>query len=134
MAELAPLFELHYQEIAHFKDIPLAVDVPRYLAIEAQGALRVYVARVTGVAVGYAFYIVNHNLHYSGSLQAAQDVIFINLAARGFGQQFIRWCDDQLHADGVQVVTHHVKAAHNFGPMLERIGYELVDLIYARRL
>ena len=134
MAELMPLFELHYLEIAHYKDIPLEIDVARYLAIEAQNALRFYVARVAGKSVGYAIYIVNYNLHYMGSLQAAQDVIFIEPVQRGFGQQFIQWCDDRLHDDGVQVVAHHIKAAHNFGPMLERMGYELVDLIYSRRL
>jgi hypothetical protein len=50
------------------------------------------------------------------------------------GGRFIKWCDEQLRAEGVAVVYHHIKAAHNFGPMLERFGYELVDLIYSRRL
>jgi N-acetylglutamate synthase-like GNAT family acetyltransferase len=52
----------------------------------------------------------------------------------GAGPDLIRYCDEQLRADGCQAVYHHVKAAHNFGPLLKRMGYELVDLIYAKRL
>jgi hypothetical protein len=40
----------------------------------------------------------------------------------------------RLALEGIQVVYHHVKAAHNFGKMLERMDYKLVDLIYAKRL
>jgi hypothetical protein len=46
----------------------------------------------------------------------------------------IRYADMQLKEDGVQVVYHHSKVAHNIGPLLERMGYEAVDLIYAKRL
>ena len=52
----------------------------------------------------------------------------------GAGERFIRYCDEQLRAQGVQAVYHHVKAKQSFGPTLTRQGYELVDLIYAKRL
>jgi hypothetical protein len=32
------------------------------------------------------------------------------------------------------VVFQHVKTAHDFGPLLERIGYTLVEKVYARRV
>jgi hypothetical protein len=31
-------------------------------------------------------------------------------------------------------VFQRTKAKHNFGNLLEALGYELVDLVYARRL
>lgn len=138
--ELEPLLVAHYQEVAHYKDIPLAPDFERYFAIEAVDRFRVYTARTRheaedegGKLVGYAAYFVDKHLHYMGHVFAVQDVIFIAPEARGDGKSFIAWCDDQLKADGVNVVTQHVKAAHNFGPMLERMGYELMDLIYTRK-
>ena len=67
-------------------------------------------------------------------LYAVQDIVFIDPECRGGGFKFIRWCDEQLRELGVNVVTHHIKAAHNFGPALERMGYTLQDLIYSRRL
>lgn len=138
--EMKPLLEKHFKEIAHYQDIPLDPAIEQYIGMEKAGALRVYTARefVNGqeMLVGYCIFFVRHNLHYRSSLQAAQDIIFIHPAFRhaGFGAKFISFCDDELRKEGVQVVYHHVKQAHNFGPLLERIGYQLVDLIYGRRL
>lgn len=133
--EVMPLLEKHYHEIAHYKDIDLDPDIEQYLKLEEIGAIRCFIARdELEVMVGYAVYFIRHNIHYKSSLQALQDVIYIDPERRGFGAQFILWCDEQLKAEGVQIVYHHVKNAHNFGPMLERLGYRLVDLIYTRRL
>lgn len=130
-----PLLEKHYHEIAHYKDIELDPDFEQYEKLEQIGALRMFIARdEQEFIVGYAVYFIRHNIHYKSSLQALQDVLFIDPDKRGFGAKFILWCDQQLKAEGVQIVYHHVKSAHNFGAMLERIGYRLVDLIYTRRL
>ncbi len=135
-AEMKPLFSEHWEEVAHYKDIPEEMDLNLYLKLEIENKLRVFTARTedTNELVGYCFFFVVTNPHYKSSLQAKQDIVFIRKKNRGFGLQFISWCDEQLRYDRVQAVYHHVKAAHNFGPMLERLGYELVDFIYARRL
>lgn len=134
--ELKPLLELHWREIAHYLDIPLDVDEAFYRGVDAAGALRIFTVRAGGALVGYAVFFVKHNPHYQGSLQAVQDVLFLHPAFRNgsVGARLIRHADEQLRDEGVQAVYHHVKRAHNFGPLLERMGYELVDLIYARRL
>lgn len=134
IGEIQPLAERHWSEIAHFKDIPLAVDWDAFLAADKAGGLRLFTARAAGLMVGYAVFFVRRNGHYSGSFQASQDVIFIAPEHRGFGRKFIDWCDSQLRDEGVQVVSHHVKVAHNWGAMLESLGYEMVDVIYQRRL
>lgn len=133
--EMYPLFEEHYEEIAHFKDIPLKPDVELYLKSQDIGLLRVFTARKEdNEMVGYNVFFTKHNGHYKDSLNASQDIIFVRKAQRGFGLKFIEWCDEQLRNEGVDVVYHHVKAAHNFGPKLEKQGYVLVDLIYAKKL
>lgn len=136
-AEIMPLLEKHYLEIAHYQDIKLEPDFEQYAKIEDCGLLRTFTARDDqGVMVGYAVFFVKSNLHYKSSKQAVQDVIYIERSRRGagIGKEFIQWCDEQLKADGCQVVYHHIKDKHNFGPMLETMGYQLVDLIYGRRL
>lgn len=135
--ELAPLNAAHWEEIAHWKDIKLKVDRARYLAMEQAGATRTYTVRdESSKLVGYAVFFLVYNAHYADSYQALQDVIFLLPEYRKhyFGARFIDWCDTQLRGEGAQLSMHHVKVAHNFGPLLERLGYELVDLIYARRL
>lgn len=136
IAEMMPLLERHFEEISANQDIPLEVDRDGYQKLQDLGTLRIFTARKQGQLIGYSVYFIHHNLHYKSSLQAVQDVLFIDKEHRKgtVGGHLIKWCDNQLRSEGVQVVYHHVKAAHNFGPLLERIGYKLVDLIYARRL
>lgn len=131
-----PLLAAHWREIAHYVDIPLNPDRAVYDASQSAGILHFYTARDDeNTLVGYASFFVRPNPHYAQSIQAAQDVIYVAPWARGkTGARFIQWIDSQLTDAGVQAVYHHVKAAHDFGPLLERMGYELVDKIYARRL
>lgn len=134
--EIQPLLARHALEVAHFKDIPLNPDENLYYAMEEKGLARVYTARLDGTTqalVGYSVFFVRRSMHYD-SVQAQNDIIFIQPEHRGFGARFITWCDEQLRAEGVQAVRHHVKAAHNWGRVIERQGYELEDLIYVKRL
>ena len=135
LEESKPLLQKHWDEIAHYKDIPLNPDYELYFKLEAAGVLKCYSVRDGNARmIGYAVYLIQHNPHYKQSLVAKQDIVFIDPACRGQGMLFIQWCDQQLKELGVQIVTHHVKAAHNFGRGLERMGYELQDLIYTKRL
>jgi len=132
--EIGPLLLENYHEISRDLDIPLDPDWERYKLIEEQGNLRVYTARDSDdLLIGYCAFFVNYNLHYKSSLQAVQDVLYTEKERRGFGKKFIAWCDEQLTDEGVQKIYHHTKAKHNFGPMLETLGYELADLLYAKR-
>lgn len=133
--EIYPLLERHWAEIATYKDIPLAPDRSFYESADARGVLRVFTARVDNQLVGYSiFFVTSGNPHYRFTRQADQDIIFIDKERRGFGARFIAWCDEQLKAEDVQVVRHHIKAAHDWSAVLRRQGYELQDFIYARRL
>lgn len=139
--EITPLLAQHWREIAHFKDIALEPDWEQYFKLEDMDWLRVFTVRddeapdiMASTLIGYAIFIVRSNPHYKSSVQATQDVIFIRPQHRGTGYKFIAWCDEYLRGQKVQVVYHHVKTAHNFGPMLERQGYKAVDIIYAKRL
>lgn len=135
--EVQPLLEMHWKEIAQYQDIPLVPDRDWYLNNQKAGILRLFTIRDDdGGFQGYAVYVVRSNPHYATSKQASQDILFLNKKHRKgrIGYRFIDWCDLQLKLEGVQVVYQHVKTAHNFGPMLERMGYEPIDIIYGRRL
>lgn len=132
--EMLPLLVKHYKEIAHYQDIPLEPDYDSYIRMEEMDMVRAYTARDEGGLIGYAVFLVRSNIHYKSSKQAVQDVLYIDPSKRGFGYKFIMWCDLQLKADAVQVVYHHAKTEHNFGPLLEKQGYKLIDLIFGKRL
>ena len=136
VGEMMPLFEKHYREIAAFKDIALAPDLAKYELLGAIGGLRIFTARMGDKLMGYEIVFVGPNLHYRASLQAQQDILFLDPSMRKglTGYKFIAWCDDQLKAEGVEVIMQHVKMAHDFTPILERLGYQKHDIVMARRL
>lgn len=130
-----PLVLAHYKEIAHYQDIQLNPDEEKYQNLENLGMLKTFTARTEdGELLGYQCFVIVKNMHYKDSVQALEDVLFVSKNRRGFGHRFIKWSDEQLRAMGVQVVYRHVKKAHNHGRILERFGYENVDLIFAKRL
>lgn len=137
LGEAFPLLSDHWQEVSHYSDILLDPDIDRYHASEDQGMLRIYTARVGGKLVGYSVFTVNYNAHYATSLQANQDVLFVHPHHRRgrLASSLISYSDASLAAENVQVVTHHVKVKHlALAAILERKKYELVEVIYAKRL
>lgn len=133
--EALPLLGAHWREIATFPDVPLAPDMVAYAAASFGGMLRVYTARDEGHLVGYGLFFVRFALHYRESLQAVQDVFYLAPEARGgTGYRFLTWCDEQLIREGVSIIHHHVKVAHDWTPLLERLGYVRSDLIMSRKV
>ena len=133
VADMLPLIGTHYQEIAPYKEIPLQPDVGHYRQVEAIGALRIYTARDADKHLrGYALFFLRPHPHFHASLQAAQDLLFIDPDHRGFGLSFLRYCDEQLAGEGVEVIHHTVTTRCDFSPMLRRMGYQLSEFIYTR--
>ncbi len=132
--EIKPLLTKHWEEIAHYQDIPLDPNWAGYAAASIAGSLRIFTVREDKVLIGYAVFFIG-NLHYKSTKIATQDILFVLPEHRGLtGARLIKYCDEQLKAEGAQAVYHHVKKAHDFGPLLERMGYEAVDVVYGRRL
>lgn len=138
-AELEPLILAHWQEVAAFPDIPLAVWWEKYHEMEASGALRMFIARDgAGALVGYLCMIVVRSLHYAGIRMAQSDALFVQRSARGaaMGVALIRHAAAVLRAEGVTVLTIHSKHREpiNIGPLLQRAGLVRLDDIWALRL
>lgn len=132
--EIEELNKLHHEEVAPYDDIPLNVDWERYIMANINGSYICFTARKEGKLVGYAGFFFGKSLEYSDSLQAKMNNIFIHPDYRGKGARFITWCDTQLKEMGVQVVYHHVKAKNDYGKLLNRLGYDIMNIEYAKRL
>ena len=137
--EALPLLHKHWQEIAYYLDIPLKPNLPKYLLLEQVGALRIYTARSAdnGKLIGYAVFIVGPNLHYSDSIQALQDILYLDPDYRRgrLGIQLIRFSEVELRNEGVQVIAQHAKEAHPaLIRILERTGYDRQDVVLTKRL
>jgi hypothetical protein len=143
ISEMRPLWQEHYKELSHFPDVPLDPDITVYSRCASAGLLRIFTARIQNpedaeetTLVGYNIFLVQNHPHYRGTKTANQDIIYFDKDIRlGMaGYKFIRWCDEQLKKDGMQMVYQHVRAKRSFAPLLERLGYSLMDMVYAKRL
>ena len=134
--EISPLLAAHYLEIAAYPDIPLVPDFAKYQRMAQLGLLRIYTVRENSKLMGYALFFVGPGVHYSTSIQAALDIIYLDPSLRGklVGLRFIKWCDEQLRAEGVQVVYHYSSLRRNIGSVLHRLGYQKIQDLYAREL
>ena len=135
--EIDELIKDHYHEIAHYQDIPLVPDKHKYETAEDNDKLRCYTVRLEGKLVGYAVFFIGYSLHYSTSFQAVQDVLFITPSERrgSLGMRLIKYTEQELKKDGVEVIYQHVKIGHPaLQCLLERIDYKAVDTILAQRI
>lgn len=137
--EAKPMLEAHWAEVAHYPDIPFDPDLDAYVLLENAGMLRAYTVRERGEMKGYAVFFLRADIHYRSALYAACDIIYLDPALRGgmLAARFIMWCDEQLKLgapDGTLLISHHVKFAHDWTPLLKRLGYEPVDAVWFRRM
>lgn len=82
-------------------------------------------------------FFIAKNAHYSGSLQALQDIFFVEKNARGVrvGLSLIKFHDQELKKEGVQLVYQHVKIDHPaLGRLLDHENYNAVEIMYSKRL
>jgi GNAT superfamily N-acetyltransferase len=106
--------------------------------LQANDLLRIYTGRDYGRLIGYSIFTVHKGVHYSTSLEADEDLLFVLPEHRKgrFGLQLMQYAESQLAAEGVQLLKRRTKVAErlNFGTVLERMGYEPIDVIYGKRL
>lgn len=133
--ELDELSHEHYDDLAPYKDIPMKVDWARYIRLQKNDNLVAYIARDdSGKLQGYCGFFLSHPLDFSGSFQANLVNLFVSKESRGFGVKFILWCEEQLKEKNVQVVYQHVKVFNDHGGLLEKLGYEKMNIEYCKRL
>lgn len=134
-AEAKGLFEQHHAEVSSDKDLILNPDVEIYLRLAEIGLIKLFTVReASSRLVGYAAFFIKKNPHHSDHVIANQDLIYISKESRGYGSQFIKFCDEQLKEYGVTSVIHFVKVDHDWSPILKRIGYQHIEHAYQKRL
>lgn len=140
-SELLPLARDHWREV-RWDDTEADPDCARYDAAEAAGAYRLLTARgdhheLGRPLIGYAGYWICPSAQRRGALEAAQDMLYLRPDCRRgwLGAELIREGDRMLAELGVSIVYHHVRtAARDFGPVLQRLGYQPIETTYARKI
>lgn len=134
--EMVPMWAVHYEELAMYKDIPLKPDRSAYERMQAAGILRTYVVRVEGKLAAYFIAMLIPSPHYSVAV-GIEDLIYVlpEHRSKGIGGDLVDFGESCLKAEGAIVVTHHVKVAHpSLFYMLKAKGYEPMDWVMTKRV
>lgn len=132
----AMIVQNHWPEVGVHKDIvSVAIDWPKYRRLEADNILYVMGVRRGGELVGYASYTVMPHLHYSTTLHAMNDAIFVQPEVRGAGIGLIRAAERALarvaSPNWIRIIYHaklEVAAERGtFARVFERLGYKAFE-------
>ena len=135
--EMKPLLEAHYEEIARNQDkIKLNPDYDLYAKLDELGMLHGVSARADGELIGYFLSIVGPNMHYKDHLMAKNDIMFIRKDYRNglTPVRLLKYAEETLKARGVSVMYLNVKLAHDFGRLMEYLGWVETERIYEKIL
>jgi len=135
--DIAPLLELHYQELTLDKDVmTLKPSWPRYRDLMAQDKMAVMGAYADDKLVGYSVFFKQPHIHYDDNIMAQNDVLFLHPAYRaGFaGIKLIKASEEMLRHQGVSKVIWHIKHSRDFRNILYRMGYKDEDVIVGKAL
>lgn len=138
--QLQALAAREYEEVGQKDLAALSVDWARYQELDAAGKLATFIAKrgsgQSGLIVGYAVFIVQTHIHYRDSLVAANSAVYVAPEARA-GRvvlKLLRYAEIGLEAQGVRKIYYHVKRERDFGRLLDHLGYEDVERMYAKVL
>lgn len=133
--EMKPLLENHWEEIALNKDkIKLSPNYDQYLVLEDSGMLHIVTVRDEGVLIGYYVSFITPHLHYSDSVYAMNDVLFLlpDYRSADIGFNMFTYVEKCLRDKGVDVMMLHMKAKNPFHSLCEAMGMELIEYNYAK--
>ncbi len=137
IAEIQPLIQLHYDEIALNKEhIPLDPDWDAYQFLADSNRMLIVAAREDGVLVGYAVFFITQHIHYKSTKVANNDILYLHPDYR-YGKKGIRLIKDSETAcrhRGVDKILWHIKFAKDFRNIFYRLGYIDEDAIVGKML
>lgn len=129
------MIQAQHEEVSDLAALPLNPDFQKYASLDAGDCLRIFTARLEDrTLIGYDVFIVSTMLHHSGVRCASQDLVYILPEHRGFGRDFLRWCDAQLQSEGVQLIARTLKPSNPFENALAGEGYLVGEISFVKKL
>lgn len=133
--EVLPLIKSHFNEISYHNNFGFNLDKEFYIKSNELGSIKFFILKDGDKIVGYSSYFLHIHSH-CGIVQATQDALYVSPDYRklGLGSKLIEYADKVLKDMKVSVVFQCVSKKNDFSNSLNKLGYELVDYLYARRL
>lgn len=136
--ELKPMLEDHYEEVALYKDkIKLNPNYDLYEQMDQMGAIHIYTARDTeanNALIGYVVTFVQLHPHYSDTVYAVNDVVYVADAYRHteVAPEMIIRLEHEMLDRGASVMTFHMKTYKPFKTLMDSLGFDEVEYMYSK--
>jgi len=137
LEEIKPLIEMHWEEIALYKDkIKLNPDFDKYLLLDSMGMLHILTARDDDKLIGYFISFIQPSMHYKESVFATNDILYIDPTYRkgSVGYKLFKKAEKSLKEIGVDVIIIHAKVNNDFKPLMDKLGYERIEYNYSKHV
>ena len=134
IGELQALATREYDEVGQKDLLRLNIDWKRYCELDAARKLATFIAKRDGIIVGYAAFVVQTHIHYCDALVAANSAVYVIPEARvgRVALKLLRYAEIGLKAQGVKKIYYHVKQEKDFGRLLEHLGYQDSERLFAK--
>lgn len=133
--DMAPLWDLHWEEIALDRQkVPLNPDIDTFRTLEDAGLLLIVTARDEGKLIGYHVTIVRPHLHYKHSLTGYADMYFMHPHYRQgmTGVRLFKFVEQVLRDMGVDRIYQGTKLHKDMGRLFERLGYKETERLFVK--
>ena len=132
--ELHPLLLLHNEEV---RDMDIVdYNLNWYRQLQHGGRYELYVARKEGKLIGYAGYHIATSPHHKSTMYAVCDLIYIIKKQRGKRGlvSLLDFAEADFKNKSIKYTSMSVRPHHDFGPILERRGYNMKEIVYLKEL
>jgi GNAT superfamily N-acetyltransferase len=133
--EMEPMLIAHWAETAMYKDkVPYAPAWDKYYNLENAGVLKIVTARLGDRLIGYFVATLLPNMHYSDTLYALNDILYIDPAYRnaGNGTAMLVAAEQIFKGLGAQVITVHMKVYAPFDGICKALDWDYTERIYTK--
>jgi GNAT superfamily N-acetyltransferase len=134
---VTPLLGAHWQEVGKFKELTqVKPRLEQYQALDEQGAFLGLIAEAGSEVVGYSANFFVHNMHYADLYFCQNDVLYVTPGYRKgrLGLKLIEETVRIAKQRGAKLMLWHAKEDTALHALLPRLGYEVLDVIHAKRI
>lgn len=132
--ELRPLFTVHHAEIGLYQSrMPLSPQWWEYARLARLGQMLAVTARLGGTPIGYCILIVGVGMHYSTTLTARMDAIWVDPHYRtgSVGRRLLDATKAELERRGVRLWWMGSKDHKPIEALYRRMGFEKQESFYS---
>lgn len=115
---------------------PLDMDWERYAELQHHNKLILVTAREDMKLVGFVMYFIIDHLHHKGLRMGICDILAVHVDHRGkrIGRLLVQAGIELLKARDVKAVIHNSRTVYDVDPLFPKLGFELVEHSYMKRL